>query len=96
MTVCCIDWRNSETREKWTPALASRSSGANRLCRVRRQARVLCSTRLVKKLTAGRQTVVILAKIMATHMIERPDDEFVKALSAAVGFAPDFALIQFE
>lgn len=45
---------------------------------------------LVKKLTADRKNVVV---VDVAHMLDRPDDEFVKALSASVGFAPGFALI---
>jgi len=45
---------------------------------------------LIKKLTAGRRNVVFLD---VSHMLDRNDDEFVKALANAVGFAPGFALL---
>ena len=45
---------------------------------------------LVKKLPAERKNVVVLD---VSHIIDRADDEFVKAFAASVGFAPGFALL---
>ena len=48
------------------------------------------SLALIQKLTGDRKNVV---RLDVSHIIDRADDEFVKAFAASVGFAPGFALL---